>query len=81
MYRWLFAAHRTPQIISDSLIEALWETLVAVAIAAAIGIAVVNLAAHLDKARAARMAVAGIEQADSLAPPAFASDYEALRFN
>jgi hypothetical protein len=40
--------------MSDGYIEEIWETLIALATAAAIGIGVVSLAAHLNETRAAR---------------------------
>jgi hypothetical protein len=41
-------------IMSDGYMEEIWETLIALATAAAIGIGVVSLAAHLNETRAAR---------------------------
>ena len=44
-------------MLSDGFIDALWETLIALATAAGICVSVISLAAHLDETRAARSAV------------------------
>lgn len=73
------AAHKTTNLIPSGLTETIWETLIALAMAAAVCVGVVNLAAHLESAGTARMAVAD-KPADNLVPSSFASGYEALDF-
>jgi hypothetical protein len=41
-------------MLSDSIVETLWETLIALATAAGICVSVISLAGHLNEARAAR---------------------------
>jgi hypothetical protein len=41
-------------MLSDSIIETLWETLIALATTAGICLGVISLAGHLNEARAAR---------------------------
>jgi hypothetical protein len=54
MERQFTGADETPGFMSDGYIEEIWETLIALATAAAICIGVVNLAAQLNETRAAR---------------------------
>jgi hypothetical protein len=54
MKRQFTGADETLGIMSDGCIEEMWETLIALATAAAICIGVVSLAAHLNETRAAR---------------------------
>lgn len=42
--------------LSDGSVEALWDTLIALAMAAGISVSVISLAAHLNEARAVRSA-------------------------
>jgi hypothetical protein len=44
-------------LLSDGFVEALWETIIALATAAGICVSVISLAAHLNEIRAARSAV------------------------
>jgi len=41
-------------MLSDSVVETLWETLIALATAAGICVSVISLAGHLNEARTAR---------------------------
>lgn len=41
-------------MLSDRIVETLWETLIALATAAGICVSVISLAGHLNEARAAR---------------------------
>ena len=59
-------------MLSDGFVEALWETIIALATAAGICVSVISLAAHLDETRAARSAV-GLPSAAS-APTAGIAD-------
>jgi hypothetical protein len=67
-------------MLSDSSVEALWETMIALATAAGISVSVISLAAHLNDAHAARSAgsvtasapMAGIAGLNS-APPAIST--------
>jgi hypothetical protein len=79
-HRQVFAADDRG-LISGSFVEAIWETGIAVATAAAVCVGIVNLASHLDAAREARTAVADAAPADHLAPTELANGYEPLRFN
>ena len=45
-------------MLSDGFVEALWETMIALATAAGICVSVISLAAHLNETRAVRSAVA-----------------------
>jgi hypothetical protein len=54
MDRQFTRADETLGIMSDGYIEEIWETLIALATAAAICISVVSLAVHLNETRAAR---------------------------
>jgi hypothetical protein len=47
-------------MLSDSIVETLWETLIALATAAGICVSVISLAGHLNEARAARSGEASI---------------------
>lgn len=42
------------RMLSDGFVEALWETMMALATAAGICVSVISLAAHLNETRAAR---------------------------
>jgi hypothetical protein len=44
-------------MLSDGLVEALWETIITLATAAGICVSVISLAAHLNETRAVRSAV------------------------
>jgi hypothetical protein len=58
-------------MLSDGFVEALWETMIALATAAGICVSVISLAAHLNETRAVRSAgeptagVAGLNGAPS----------------
>jgi len=54
MDRHFTRAGETLGIMSDGYIEEIWETLIALATAAAICISVISLAVHLNETRAAR---------------------------
>jgi hypothetical protein len=43
-------------MLSDSFVEAMWETVIALATAAGICVSVISLAAHLNETRAVRSA-------------------------
>jgi hypothetical protein len=43
-------------ILSDGFVEALWETMIALATAAGICVSLISLAAHLNETRASRSA-------------------------
>ena len=43
-------------VLSDGFVEALWETMIALATAAGICVSVISLAAHLNETRATRSA-------------------------
>jgi hypothetical protein len=43
-------------MLSDGYVEALWETIIALATAAGISVSVISLAAHLNEARTLRSA-------------------------
>jgi len=43
-------------MLSDSFVEAMWETVIALATAAGICVSVISLAAHLNETRAVRLA-------------------------
>jgi hypothetical protein len=43
-----------PEFLSGGFIEAMWETLIALTIAAAICVGLISLSAHLDKAKTLR---------------------------
>jgi hypothetical protein len=47
-------------MLSDSVVDTLWETLIALATAAGICVSVISLAGHLNEARAARSGEASI---------------------
>jgi hypothetical protein len=68
-------------ILSDGFIEVLCETLVTLAIAAAICVGVVNLAVHLNETLIARTSAANTAQtAATIVPPVAAKD-AASQFN
>ena len=65
-----FAGAATGPGISGGFIEAMCETLVALAIAAAICIGVISLSAHVNEARSARASAAGtLQEAAALRAP------------
>jgi hypothetical protein len=50
--------HRKPNtMLSDGVVDALWETIISLATAAGIGVSIVSLASHLNETRAVRSAV------------------------
>ena len=55
-------SHGSLDLLSGGLIEAMWETLIALAMAAAISISVISLSAHLNEAKKLRQAGAGTMQ-------------------
>jgi hypothetical protein len=52
----------TLDVLTGGFIEAMWETLIALTMVAAICISLISLSAHLNKAKTLREAVAGIMQ-------------------
>jgi hypothetical protein len=54
--------HSTLDLLSSGLIETMWETLIALAMAAAISISVISLSAHLNEAQKLRQAGASTTQ-------------------
>jgi hypothetical protein len=54
--------HSTLDLLSGGLIEAMWETLIALAMAAAISIGLISLSAHLNEAKKLRQAGASTMQ-------------------
>jgi hypothetical protein len=81
MDRKLAEVDQTPPMLSNALLEETWETLIAIAMAAAICVGVVTLAAHLDTARPARATVANMEQTASGVPLNHATHQEMSRLN
>ena len=59
-------------VLSDGFVEALWETMIALATAAGICVGVISLAAHLNDTRAARSPV--LPSAAASAPTAGVAD-------
>ena len=55
-------SHGSLDLLSGGLIEAMWETLIALAMAAAISISVISLSAHLNEAKKLRQAGASTMQ-------------------
>lgn len=68
-------------ILSDGFIEALCETLVTLAIAAAICVGVVNLAVHLNEAGITRASAANTAQAAATTERPVAAKHAASQFN
>jgi hypothetical protein len=76
----LFVQTEQGSKMSDGLIEAMWETLVALAVAAAICAGIISLSAHLNEARIARTSV-DMAQAAITATPSGPAESAALHLN
>jgi hypothetical protein len=62
-------------------IEAMWETLIALAIAAAIGVGMVSLSVHLNEAQIARASAGDTAQAAAATMPSGPAKTAASQFN
>ena len=62
-------------------IEAMWETLIALAIAAAICVGMISLSVHLNETRNARASAVGTAQAAATTMPSGPAKAAAAQFN
>jgi len=76
----LFVQTEQRSKMSDDWIEAMWETLVALGIAAAICAGIVSLSTHLNEARIARTSV-DMPQAAAAATPSSPAETAASHVN
>ena len=77
----LSGTERRATMLSVGFIEALSETLVALAVAAAICVGVMSLAVHLNETQIARMSAANAAEAVAPSLPPVAAKDAALQFN
>jgi hypothetical protein len=77
----LFVGIEHRPTMSGGFIEALCETLIALAIAAAICVAVISLSVHLNEAGIARASAANTAQAAATTMPPVAAKDAAAQFN